>query len=333
MKLLRPFARLPIQFDAEALAAEMLALPPEAWVAHPDATPGNDAVLLVTPGGRLEQGLMGAMAPTLYLRQCNYIRQVMQELGCVWGRSRLMGLAPGATVEPHVDAHYHWRTHWRLHIPIVTSPGVEFTCGGETVHMRPGECWTFDSFRIHGVRNCGSEKRVHLVLDTVGGGRLHELLALAQEAGGAVGEAETVVPDGRADHAPLVESSNVPAVMSPWEMRAHIDYLLDHCDETDALAPVRSELDRLVDGWSAAWARWGERAEHYPDYLQIVLASRDRLIALGANEIRLRNRMPLLHCLRQIVFLMAVERPERAASWGEAKPASPAISSAGQPAR
>ena len=96
MQLTRPFARLPIRFSAEALVAEMAALPDEAWVAHPDGTPGNDAVLLVTPGGRLEQGLMGAMAPTPYLEASPYVRQVMTAIGSVWSRSRLMGLAPGA---------------------------------------------------------------------------------------------------------------------------------------------------------------------------------------------------------------------------------------------
>ena len=44
---------------------------------------------------------------------------------------------------------------------------VEFTCGGETVHMARGECWVFDSFRWHRVENGWTERRVHLVLDTV----------------------------------------------------------------------------------------------------------------------------------------------------------------------
>ena len=78
-----------------------------------------------------------------------------------------MGLGPGAEVPEHVDSHYHWRTHLRIHVPIITSPKVEFTCGGETVHMAQGECWLFDSFRWHEVHNRGTERRVHLVLDTV----------------------------------------------------------------------------------------------------------------------------------------------------------------------
>ena len=67
----------------------------------------------------------------------------------------------------HVDLHYHWRTHIRIHIPVITDPKVLFTCGDETVHMAPGECWIFDSFRFHRVENGWTERRVHLVLDTV----------------------------------------------------------------------------------------------------------------------------------------------------------------------
>ena len=90
-----------------------------------------------------------------------------------------MGLAAGAQVPLHVDIHYYWRTHIRLHIPIVTNPAVEFTVGGETVNMKPGECWTFNSFKLHEVRNRGGNHRVHLVLDTVGGDRLMDRLQQA----------------------------------------------------------------------------------------------------------------------------------------------------------
>ena len=79
----------------------------------------------------------------------------MQELGGVWGRSRLMGLGPGAVVPIHVDIHYYWRTHVRIHIPVVTNPGVRFFCGGQNVHMAAGEAWVFDSFQTHEVAQRG----------------------------------------------------------------------------------------------------------------------------------------------------------------------------------
>ena len=42
--------------------------------------------------------------------------------------------------------------------------------------MKPGECWTFNSFKLHEVHNRGGNHRVHLVLDTVGGDRLMDRL-------------------------------------------------------------------------------------------------------------------------------------------------------------
>ena len=115
-----------------------------AWVPHATGFPGNEAVRLVTVMGQPTDAFEGPMRPTEHLARCPYIMEVMAELGGVWGRSRLMGLGAGAEVPEHVDAHYHWRTHLRIHIPMITNPQVEFTCGGETVHMAPG--------RVLGVR-------------------------------------------------------------------------------------------------------------------------------------------------------------------------------------
>ena len=52
MRLTQPFLKLPIAFDASALAAEVNALPDSAWVLHPNKFPGNEAVRLITPGGQ-----------------------------------------------------------------------------------------------------------------------------------------------------------------------------------------------------------------------------------------------------------------------------------------
>lgn len=138
MRLNRPLLKLPIQFDADALGAEVRALPQSAWVPHPTGFQGNEAVRLVTPGGRENDDLDEQMAPTGHLLGCPSIMQVMGEIGAVWGRSRLMGLGAGSEVPRHVDSHYYWRTHWRLHIPVITNPKVAFSCGPETVQMAEG---------------------------------------------------------------------------------------------------------------------------------------------------------------------------------------------------
>jgi quercetin dioxygenase-like cupin family protein len=307
MELKTPFLRLPITFDADTLAAEAAALPASAWVPHPTGYAGNDAALLVTPGGRIEQGFAGPMAPTPHLAAAPYVRQVMASIGSVWGRSRLMRLAPGARVNPHVDTHYYWRTHWRIHVPVVTNPQVRFTCGGETVHMAPGECWLFDSFLPHEVHNGGSETRVHLVLDTVGGGALWPLIAAAQSARPPA--PAFCAPDPAAPTEIAFERINVPVIMSPWEMRCHLAWLAEQTVPGPALPAIDARLDRLVDAWTAAWARYGEAPEGHAHFHALLAAARDELFALGAETLKLRNGVSFFAGLREIVFRMAVPRP------------------------
>jgi hypothetical protein len=254
MRLDQPFLKLPVRFDAEALGAEVRALPTAAWTEHPTGFEGNEAVRLVTVRGEPTDDFKGPMAPTEWLDACPYVREIMAEIGGVWGRSRFMGLGAGGEVPQHVDSHYYWRTHWRIHIPVITNPAVTFSCGPETVHMAPGECWTFDSFRWHRVHNGGSEQRIHLVLDTVGGAPLWELMDAAR-----FGPSETkfLRPGERSGAGLLFEQVNAPRVMSPWEIRTHVRFLLDNTIPHPLLEPVVRSLDRFMDDWTVAWSRFG----------------------------------------------------------------------------
>ena len=303
----RPLVRLPIRFSAEALAAEVAALPDSAWVSHPDGYAGNNAVRLISPGGQPTDGYAGAMAPTTDLRRCPYIIEIMSELGAVWGRSRLMGLAAGAEVPAHIDSHRHWQTHIRIHIPIFTNPGVEFTCGGETVHMAPGECWIFDSFQFHEVHNRGSEHRVHLVLDTVGGSKLYDLIALAQSNPDA--PVREFMP-GSGDRQPLrLERINVPAVMSPWEIRCHVTLLADEALPHPLLDTVLARVERFVQEWGAVWAEHGPSPAGAQHYAQVLASSGRDLKAIGGDEIMLKNGLPLYLVLGRLVFENAIQAP------------------------
>lgn len=313
MRLDQPFLQLPISFSAETLADEIRALPPSAWQPHPTGFVGNEAVPLITPGGALTDGFEGPMAPTPSLRACPYIMEIMAELGCVWGRSRLMGLAPGREVPPHVDSHYYWRTHHRLHIPIITNPGVSFNCGDETVHMAAGECWMFDSFRFHDVQNKGSEQRIHLVIDTVGGGRLFELIEAAKNGAAADG-ATTLRPGQRSGDGLAFEQVNTPMVMTPWEIRCHLGLIAEHAVPDPLLDKVMSRMDRLVDAWTAAWARFGADAEGLPAYRQLLATTRLDLDRLGGSELTLDNQVPLYHVLDRLIFHKGVAAAKTAAS-------------------
>lgn len=307
MRLDRPFLKLPVRFDADTLEAEVRALPPSAWVPHATGFPGNEAVRLVTVGGEPTDAFEGPMQPTPNLAACPYIQEMMAELSGVWGRSRLMGLGVGAEVPEHVDVHYHWRTHLRIHVPVITNPAVEFTCGGETIHMAPGECWVFDSFRWHEVHNHGPERRVHLVLDTVVTPHLWDLIDAAQK--GAT-DAELLRPGERPAEPLLFEQVNAPKVMSPWEIRCHLAFVTGEAEPNPKLETVLKRLDRFADGWSALWARFGADEEGLADYRRLLGETRAELSQLGAKDVRLKNEIELSFVLEQLIFAMALpEQP------------------------
>jgi hypothetical protein len=228
-----------------------------------------------------------------------------------------MGLAPGAEVPAHVDSHYYWRTHLRIHIPVITNSGVEFTCGGETVHMSPGECWVFDSFQKHEVHNRGNEHRVHLVLDTVGGRKLWELIDEAQFDPGVEPRLFRSEPGARAPL--LFEAVNSPAVMSPWELRCHIAFLSEEAQEHDKLSAVLKRLDRLVCEWAALWAAVADSPKGVSAFQRLLGEAVPDLVRLGANEVLLKNQLPLLHVFGRLVLEVAVDPKQRAHQ--QAKPA------------
>lgn len=304
LKFDHPFLRLPRRYCAETIAAEVAAIGPSAWVPHPGNIPGNDALLLITPEGQITNGFTGPMAPTEYLDRMPYVMEIMADLGGVWGRSRFMGLMPGARVPDHVDINYYWRTHLRIHIPVVTNPRVTFTCGGESVHMQAGECWLFDSFRMHNVHNGGTEKRLHLVLDTVGGEGLFDLIDAAQQ--GAAPPAEALKRGERRIDQLAYEQVNVPTVMSAWEVRCHIDYILQHVPAGPHRAAADRRLHRFADSWAAAWAQFGAAERGLPAYRAIIAKMEQDLARMGAGRILLLNQVPLDRTLSELIFRVAL---------------------------
>jgi hypothetical protein len=303
MQFDQPFLKLPIRFDAEALEREVRALPDSAWVPHPTGFKGNEAVRLVTVGGEANDVFAGPMRPTENLDRCPYIQQVMGEIGGVWSRSRLMGLGPGAEVPAHIDSHYHWRTHVRIHVPVITDPKVLFTCADETTHMAAGECWLFDSFVWHRVHNGWTERRVHLVLDTV---MTDSLRALVDAARAGSAEARYVAPD-RGYSADLhFERVNVPSVMSPWEVRCHLEFILDNSVEHPRLRQVRDRLERFAESWGAVWAENADSAAAAPAYREVLARAHADISNIAGSEVKLRNGLLIRDVLNSLVFGVAL---------------------------
>ena len=318
MKLQFPFVQLPITFDAAALADEVLAVDEKCWRDRAVGATGNSALTLVTTDGDPDSDeLAGPMRPTPWLERCPYVMQVLDALGAPWGRSRLMRLSGRSQVAAHVDTNYYWRERMRVHIPIITTPAVRFQCGEAEVNMAAGECWIFDTWRRHRVLNESDSERIHLVADTVGGDRLWDLIASGRPLGAPQREwlPKHVAPQP-AIAAPELdfETVNVPTVMSPWEMRAHIVFLLNETVQSVHLPAIHQLLGRFSRGWQALWSCYGESREGWPRYRALLDATQQELVTCGANQVALRNETGLMQVLDAYVFAVALNDHEATTS-------------------
>lgn len=311
MKLNVPFLQLPLQFDADALAAEVLAIEESWWRPHPNGLPGNSALTLITTGGDAESdAVYGAMRPTSHLERCPALQQALAAIGATWGRTRLMRLSGQAEVELHVDVNYYWVDRVRIHVPIVTQPTVRFTCGEAEINMAAGECWIFDTWRPHRVVNDDQRSRIHLVADTVGGEGFWKHLSGSRPAGMVLADWQA------AEIAPAVgvrpeldyESVNAPVVMTPWEMRQHLMILLAEVGPDPQLAGTRHVLMRLCHLWHGLWSCHGEDEAGWPRYQRLLERSAEDL-RVQASGIVLQNGIPLVEAV--FAGVMAVALPGR----------------------
>ncbi len=263
MRLQVPFIQLPLVFDAAALMQEVAAIGEPSWRPHPQGYPGNSMLPLVAVHGDPgNEAFAGPMLPTPYLAQCPYLTQVIASLGVVIGRTRLMRLSGHAEVTTHVDQGYYWTERMRVHVPIVTHPSVRFDCGEASTHMAAGECWIFDTWRPHRVINDAEASRIHLVVDTVGGDGFWELFARGRshDAPSAFWQARKVLA-GDESAACQFEAINVPDVISPWELNAHLGMLFSDTIPHPQLEVVRQHAGQLSRTWRSLWARFGDAPE------------------------------------------------------------------------
>jgi hypothetical protein len=276
MRLPVEFVKLPWEFDHRQLAEEISRFDETEWRAHPQGFEGNSSLILVSTEGEENDFYYGPMKPAPRLERAPLIRQVMGSFNTVIGRSRLMRLAPGASVLEHTDANYFWRNHLRIHIPIVTDPAVSFRCGEREVHMAAGESWTFDNWRRHSVANRSDTTRIHLVIDTVGSAELWRLIG----AGGGDARLFPFQPESE----PELQFEDFPGlpVIHPVELRADLDELVEDIDEDELPHPdsknrVRRMANEFVHDWQAAWMVHGVRSTGLARYEALRDAFRESL--------------------------------------------------------
>jgi len=286
VKLHAPFIQLPLLFDADALAREVLAIDESRWMPHPQGFAGNSMLPLVAvDGDPANETFIGPMLPTPYLRASPYLAQVFASLGATIGRSRLMRLSGQAEVSRHFDQGYYWADRVRVHVPVVTQPTVRFECGDTAINMAAGECWIFDTWRMHRVLNDADAARIHLVVDTVGGSGFSDLVGRGRMPGTSPREGwqpRHVAPAPGADARFPLESVNVPMVMNPWEMHVHFGQLFGDALPHPQLRRVQLLAAQLIRGWRGLWAQYGERPEGHAHYR--VLIDRFKQEALPLSE-------------------------------------------------
>jgi Sulfotransferase family/Aspartyl/Asparaginyl beta-hydroxylase len=338
MRLDHEFYRLPLRFDDQRLRREVEQFAEADWRKHPQGHKGNTAISFVGIGGDpTNDQVIGPMSPTPHLARCPYVRQIMATLGAPAGRTRLMRIEGHGEANRHCDTNYYWQQRTRVHVPIITTPGVRFECGDKAVYMGPGECWTFDTWRLHNVTNPADFSRVHLVIDTIGSDTFWELVERGEvmpppppegqggDTGGhgadtAAGSVAGPIPYANEptfvpynpDWQPEVvtERSNFPVVMTPWEQGKLIDMLLDDVSRAsdwsaDDAQRVRRTFQQLNRRWHGLWAQYGPDAAGAPAYQQ-ALDRFDQAIAAMGDAHRLPNGMPLPEIVRQYLIRPAL---------------------------
>jgi quercetin dioxygenase-like cupin family protein len=172
----RGAVRLPIDFDVEALCRDLARIRDEQWTPHfnrGDYEGEWSGVALRGPAGAGHPILALTAHPgtkqwadTPLLERCTYFRHVLARFQCPLQSVRLLRLAPGAVIREHRDPELGLEDgEARLHVPIATSPEVEFLLDGVRIPLRAGETWYLDVRRPHAVTNRSGEHRVHLVAD------------------------------------------------------------------------------------------------------------------------------------------------------------------------
>jgi hypothetical protein len=311
MQLPVPFIQLPVRYDATRLAAEIEQAAPEVtWRPHPQGFPGNSMLpLIAADGDPADESFAGNMQPTPQLMQCKYLLQVLASFGVTLGRTRLMRLAGHAEVTPHADTGYYWVDRVRVHVPVVTQPTVRFECAGAAVNMKAGECWIFNTWGRHFVLNDATESRIHLVCDTVGGEAFWNLV----ESGKPVPAPPQFPPnwaprligfDENVNPTLVCENTNIPDVMTPWELATHLQFLLEEAGPFPTAAAAARAVSTFIRDWRALWARYGADAGHaeYHKRFETFAAEFER----ATSNVGLENETTLFRAMMAMLSRTAV---------------------------
>jgi hypothetical protein len=168
-----PIIRLPMQFDAARMQADLEQVQQSAWEAHFNqriyegdwsviplrAVPGSPIPLFSLPNETRQED-------TPLLRSCEYFQQVVAAFKCPLAAVRLLRLGAGSTIKEHCDPMLSLKhDEVRIHVVVTTNPDVEVCIDSTSGHWAAGECWYGDFTAPHSFANRGTTDRVHIVFD------------------------------------------------------------------------------------------------------------------------------------------------------------------------
>ncbi|MBF7091656.1 aspartyl/asparaginyl beta-hydroxylase domain-containing protein [Flavobacterium sp. ALJ2] len=174
-KLVRSI-KFPIVFDSEKLQNDLKKIINEKWIDHynTDCYSGKwNSIALMSQNGKSDTIYASPtndekLVATEILNSCTYFKEILDGFLFEKTAVRLLQLAAGAEVKPHIDNCLGYEDDsFRLHIPIITNSEVEFILDGTRLIMNEGECWYIDANFTHSVVNKGVQDRIHLVIDGV----------------------------------------------------------------------------------------------------------------------------------------------------------------------
>ena len=172
-KLIRSI-KFPMVFDVEKLQNDLAKIINKNWTDHYNTNDYSGkwtSIALMSESGKSDAIFASVnsnekLVATEILSSCTYFKEILDGFLFEKTAVRLLQLAVGAEVKPHIDNCLGYEDgSFRLHIPIITNPEVEFILDGKRLVMNEGECWYIDANFIHSVANRGSHDRIHLVID------------------------------------------------------------------------------------------------------------------------------------------------------------------------
>jgi hypothetical protein len=174
--------RLPLQVDAERLAAEIAALPASVW----GTTGGRVGVhraaeALFLRGYAPAQGAL-PIEDREPLALLPYAREIIERFIPAPAQRCLIARLPGgASIAPHIDRAPYFGKTLRLHFPIESHQQAWMVAGPLCYLMKPGEVWVLNNSSPHAVWNADPERsRTHMICDFLPTPALLQLMAAGE---------------------------------------------------------------------------------------------------------------------------------------------------------